>query len=109
VSFKVMSESLNSLRIKYTDESSVSVLPPTRNYRCAVGVSNKKIWSCQGLENSTRCLSDKNCPIQMSFSHMIHVDGVDDGAGGGRSDLPYRTAECMSCVEWSDCQALTFP
>jgi len=65
----------------HTNKGSITILSSTCDNRSTIGIGDKKVWPCQRFEYSTGSLANENGTVQVTFSHVVHVDCVDDCAG----------------------------
>lgn len=92
-----------------TKKSGVSVLSSRSGDIGPFSVSDENVWSLQRLEyRSIVALPHKNRAIEMPFSHMVHVDCVQQRTCGGGSNFPDGASKRMPRIEGDNGQALTF-
>lgn len=92
-----------------TKKSGISVFSSCGGDIGSFGVSDENVWSLQRLENrSVVALPHKNRAIEMPFSHMVHVDCVQQRTCGGGSNFPDGASKRVPRIEGNDGQALTF-
>lgn len=91
-----------------TKKSGISVFSSCGSNIGSFGVSDENVWSLQRLEYcSIVALPHKYRAIEMSFSHMVHVDCVQQRTRSRGSNFPDGASKRVPRIEGNNGQALT--